>query len=46
MPDNTVTIDKDELNELRSDQLLLDALFAAGVKDWEGYEIAKDMIDD
>ena len=36
-----VEIDKDEYDELVSDQRFLNALFSAGVDNWDGYEEAQ-----
>jgi len=38
----TVTIPKEEYEELKSDAAFLRALEAAGVDNWEGYEFAQD----
>jgi len=39
----TVTISKDEYEELCSDQEFLNALIAAGVDGWEGYSEAQEI---
>ncbi len=39
-----VEIDEEELNKLRDDQRFLNALHAAGVDSWEGYEAAQDLL--
>ena len=41
---DTVTITKKAYNELIKSQLLLQALEAAGVDSWEGYEIARESL--
>ena len=41
-----VAVDKEEYEELVSDQKFLNALRAAGVDSWEGYEIAQEMMED
>ena len=41
-----VAVDKEEYEELVSDQKFLNALMAAGVDSWEGYEIAQEMMED
>jgi len=35
----------EQLNELTNDSYFLDALQAAGVDNWEGYEVAQDMVE-
>ena len=40
MSEDTVTIPIEEYEELQEDQNFLNALRAAGVDNWEGYEIA------
>ena len=45
MDNQTVTISLDEYNKLIEDSKLLDALFAAGVDNWEGYEEAKNLLE-
>jgi hypothetical protein len=42
MDDDKVTIDREFFNELVANSNFLDALEAAGVDNWEGYEIAKE----
>lgn len=39
---DTVTITKEEYNELLEEQAFLDCLRGAGVDNWEGYEFAID----
>lgn len=41
-----VTITRDEYNKLQADSVKLDALEAAGVDNWDGYEIAMDMLNE
>lgn len=41
----TVTISKDLYEELLSDSKLLQALEAAGVDNWDGYDIAREDMD-
>lgn len=43
-PDNTVTISLSEYNELIEDQELLQALQAAGVDNWDGYDLALEFL--
>lgn len=43
MPD-TITIRYDEYKRLQRDSQLLAALEAAGVDNWEGYDVAKEAI--
>ena len=40
-----VSISKDEYDELKSDSAFLAALMAAGVDNWEGYEIAQESVE-
>ena len=44
--ENQVTISMEEYLELKADSDFLSALFAAGVRYWEGFEIAQDMVDE
>ena len=37
--DNKVLVDAEELAQLREDQAFLRALMAAGVDNWEGYDM-------
>lgn len=48
MPTNmeTVTIPKEEYDDLVSDSKFLKALRAAGVDNWEGYGVAQDYLED
>lgn len=39
---DTVTIDREFFNELIANSNFLDELEAAGVDNWEGYDIAKE----
>ena len=41
-----IEISKDEYNNLIADRDKLRALEAAGVDNWEGYDIAMEMLDD
>jgi len=41
-----IEVDKKEYEELVNDQKFLNALMAAGVDNWEGYEIAQESIED
>lgn len=41
-----IAIPEEEFNELCEDQALLHALQAGGVDNWEGYEIALDMMEE
>lgn len=43
---NEVTISKEEYDELKGDSAFLAALEGAGVNNWDGYEIAQDMMED
>jgi hypothetical protein len=38
-----IELTQDEYDELMSDSLFLSCLEAAGVDNWDGYEIAQDM---
>ena len=40
----TVTISEDEYYGLLEDKDLLEALFRAGVDEWDGYEYALDLL--
>ncbi len=39
-----VTIDRREYNELISDRNFLDALMSVGVDNWEGYDLAQELM--
>lgn len=41
-----VMIEKSVLEELKKDQRLLDALQAAGVDNWEGWDAAMDILNE
>ncbi len=41
-----VTISKEEYDRLKEDSEFLEALHAAGVNNWDGYEIAQEMMGD
>jgi hypothetical protein len=43
---DTVTISKERYDELIREEKFLDALRAAGVDNWEGYDYAQEMLDD
>ena len=43
---DTVTISKEEYDELLDDSKFLSALRACGVDNWSGYDNALDMIDE
>ncbi len=38
MPEELITISKQEYDELTKSSRMLNALFAAGVDNWEGYD--------
>ena len=40
----TVTISKEEYNELCEDSQLLCALHAAGVDNWDGWDLAREIM--
>jgi hypothetical protein len=40
-----IEIDKDEYDQLVSDQKFLEALIALGVDNWEGYEQAQESME-
>lgn len=44
--EETITISKEDYEELISDQKFLQCLQAAGVNDWEGFEIAQENFQD
>lgn len=44
MMNNTVTIDAKEYIRLLHDSALLQELYAAGVDNWEGYELALEAL--
>ena len=44
MDEDTVTIPREYFNELIAAANFLDELEAAGVDNWEGYEIAKEQM--
>ena len=41
----TITIQKSEYEALKKDSAILNALYAAGVDNWEGYEFAMENKD-
>ena len=44
--DGTVTLTREELDELENDQQFLRCLEGAGVDNWDGYEIAQDAMEE
>lgn len=42
-PEETVTIPKSEYDELKEDSKWLGCLEAAGVDNWEGFDVAREM---
>jgi hypothetical protein len=44
--EDLVTIERERLVELEETEQFLRALGAAGVDNWEGYEMAQDIVDD
>lgn len=46
MENKTVTISEQEYKDLINDQKFLEALRAAGVDNWEGFDDALDMLDE
>ena len=46
MEEKTVTISKEEYQELLENSQFLSALQAAGVDNWDGYEHAQDIVDE
>jgi len=42
--EETVTISKKEYNELKEDAAIYQALEAAGVDNWDGWDIAMDIL--
>ena len=42
----TVTITKERYNELVEDQLWLSCLESAGVDNWNGYDYARELMED
>lgn len=40
-----ISITKEEYDKLIEGQKLLDALYAAGVDNWEGYDMAREALD-
>ena len=45
-PSQNAAISEETLDELKADSMLLNALMAAGVDNWEGYSIACNAIED
>lgn len=46
MAGNTVTISVEEYEKLQEDQQMLQALQAAGVDNWDGYDYARELLDE
>jgi hypothetical protein len=46
MNEETITITKKEYDELCHAESVLNALYAAGVDNWDGYDMAMDMKDE
>jgi hypothetical protein len=46
MSEKTITISQDEYDQLRSDSEFLECLHSAGVDNWDGYDVAQDMMDE
>lgn len=46
MDKETVTITKEEYESLKEDQLWLQCLENAGVDNWEGYDYARELMDE
>jgi len=46
MPENDVTIPEEDYEELLRESALLTALIKAGVEEWEGYEIAREYLEE
>lgn len=46
MPEEMISIPKTEYDELIESQKWLQALENAGVNNWEGYDIAQEMMED
>ena len=44
--DGTVTISIEEYDELVADAKFLNCLYSAGVDNWDGFDMAKEMLDD
>ena len=44
--DEVITITKERLKELLQAEKMLGCLVAAGIDNWEGYEVALDMMDE
>ena len=44
--EETVTISKKEYEELQKDQWFLECLRGAGVDNWEGYDCAREMMNE
>lgn len=46
MNEETVTISKKQYDKLQADSAMLSALDCAGVDNWQGYELALDILED
>ena len=46
MANDTITIPVEEYERLLNDSHFLEALRAAGVDNWDGYEVAQDMMEE
>lgn len=46
MAADTVTISAQEYAKLQEDQQMLQALQAAGVDNWDGYDYARELLDE
>ena len=46
MEEKTVTISKESYDELLEDQAFLNALQAAGVDNWSGYDYAQELLEE
>ena len=46
MANDTITIPVEEYERLLNDSYFLEALRAAGVDNWDGYEAAQDMMEE
>lgn len=46
MSDETITISVEKFDELLAAQNFLEALLGCGVDNWEGYEMAQEMVSD
>ena len=44
--EKTITISQDEYDQLRRDSEFLECLYSAGVDNWDGYDVAQDLMDE